>query len=524
MHKENFLEKIVQKDYSNQLEKIIETKDFSEDVKNLLLSILYKIDISYKDYSTVKRNVESKQEYTEKILETIKNNCDQIIIAKPNSEELNILGERTFLVDSENKKIICYPIERKLLYCISKISKNQEIIRNDRFIVNKTISNLINIGNNINTVEPLRDFNGWSWLIIKKEIENLNYNLIYQNLRILLGEKFLNSWTKNTEYLIDYYSEFQSEIETKFGKDIKNEIIQLLEKISILIEIEINKESEIEFKEIKKRLEDELSKFENKTEFIENITKQKKELNSKILNIEKIISDKELLQKEYQIRNEQLPLEKKIFSRKVLVKILKEEKEKILEEIEQKNTLLNPTKFVEEKSKIEKKHKLLKIIDFENRTKEKNKMIEDFQKVFLKCFFELVKKAETKEEIIDLIYKFRYYNLLPVNEQIIINQEEQLQDNINEIHEVLLKKAINLKIISAFSEEIQENTEALKFIFNTKIISLEEIYISIKKEKEKYYIEFSENNNNAYEEKFEINSIKKDKLKVKLNKKIKLFA
>ena len=524
MHKENLLAKIVQKDYSNQLEKIIETKDFSEDVKNLLLSILYKIDISYKDYSTVKRNVESKQEYIEKILEIIKNKCDQIIIAKPNSEELNILGERTFLVDAENKKIICYPIERKLLYCISKISKNKEIIRNDRFIVNKTISNLINIGNSINTVEPLRDFNGWSWLIIKKEIENLNYNLIYQNFRILLGEKFLNSWTQNTEYLIDYYSEFQNEIETKFGKEVKDGIIQLLEKISILIEIEINKESEIELKEKKKKLEEELLKFENKTEFIENITKQKKELNLKILNIEKIISDKELLEKEYQIRNEKLPLEKKIFSKKVLVKILKEEKEKILEEIEQKNTLLNPAKFVEEKSKIEKKYELLKIIDFENRTKEKNKMIENFQKVFLKCFFELVKKAETKDEIIDLMYKFRYYNLLPFDEKINISQNEQLQEGLSEMGKVLLKKAIELKIINIPSEHLQESTKALKFIFKTQIISLEEIYISIKKEKEKYYIEFSEHNDNAYEEKFEIDNIKKDEFKVKLNKNIKLFA
>ena len=60
--KENILEKIVQKDYNNVLEKVIETKDFDEDVKNLLLSIFYKIDISYKDYKKVKRNVETKQE------------------------------------------------------------------------------------------------------------------------------------------------------------------------------------------------------------------------------------------------------------------------------------------------------------------------------------------------------------------------------------------------------------------------------------------------------------------------------
>ena len=60
--RENLLDKIVQKDYSNELEKIIETKDFDEEVKNLLLSIFYKIDVSYKDYKKVKRNIETKQE------------------------------------------------------------------------------------------------------------------------------------------------------------------------------------------------------------------------------------------------------------------------------------------------------------------------------------------------------------------------------------------------------------------------------------------------------------------------------
>ena len=69
--KENLLGKIVQKDYNNELEKVIETKDFDEDVKNLLLSIFYKVEVSYKDYKKVKRNVESQQEYIEKLLKII---------------------------------------------------------------------------------------------------------------------------------------------------------------------------------------------------------------------------------------------------------------------------------------------------------------------------------------------------------------------------------------------------------------------------------------------------------------------
>ena len=38
------------KDYNNELEKVLEGKSFSQEVKNLLLSMLYKVEISYADY------------------------------------------------------------------------------------------------------------------------------------------------------------------------------------------------------------------------------------------------------------------------------------------------------------------------------------------------------------------------------------------------------------------------------------------------------------------------------------------
>ena len=159
---DNFLEKIVKKDYNNELEAILEKKYFNEDVKSILLNILYKIETAYKDYKKVKQDTETKDEYIEKIIDIIKNECEEIKLVKPYSEESKIIGNKTFLVEKNKKRIICYNVERKLLYCISKISKQEEIVKNNYFLVNKTLSNLINTGNNINTVEPLRDFNGYS--------------------------------------------------------------------------------------------------------------------------------------------------------------------------------------------------------------------------------------------------------------------------------------------------------------------------------------------------------------------------
>ena len=160
--KKNLLEKIVKKDYNNELEKILEQKQFGENVKSTLLSILYKIEASYKDVETVKQDVETKDEYISHILEIIKNNCNSIKIINMSDGESEIPNGRTYIINKEKKEIISYPIERKILYALAKIEKKDEIIKEDYYIIDKTLSELINVGNNINMVEPLRDFNGYS--------------------------------------------------------------------------------------------------------------------------------------------------------------------------------------------------------------------------------------------------------------------------------------------------------------------------------------------------------------------------
>ena len=443
--KQNILGKIVHKDYNNELEKVIETKDFDEGIKSLLLAIFYKVDISYKDYKQVTRNSETKQQYIERLLKIIQENCKTIKIVKPNTKQAEELGKSSYLVDNKNKKIICYPIERNLLYSISKIGNQERIIKGKYYLVNKTISNIINTGNNIKTVEPIRDFNGWSWQISKKEIENIEYNLIYQNLRILVGDKFLNDWVLNTEYLIDYYDLLFDELTEKFGIKLKQKLISALEKLSILLEIERNPKYEKSLKGLQQHNIEELEKIENNQEYIE------------------------------------------------------------------------------EKRKIEKIQDILKILEIEDKIEEKNKILEEFQKIFLQCFLVFINTAETKEEIINLIYTFRYYNFLPYDEDTEICTNKKLQKTLKQVNDELLKKAIDYKVITTLSKDIEENTKILQSIFKTKMMCIENIYISVEKENDKYYVEFSENNENSYEEKFEIKIPKKENLNIKLNKKIKIF-
>lgn len=522
--KEKLLNKIVKKDYNNELEMILEKKSFDESAKNLLLSILYKIEASYKDYEKTKRNVMDKEEYVKRFIQIIQENCDSMTICKMNSKEVNILGDKTFLVDKENKRIICYPIERKLLYCIAKISKKDIIIKQDYPIICETLSNAINIGNNIETVEPLRDFNGYSWTTTCSEIESVSYNLIYQNLRLLLGQEFLEKWIKNKEFIIDYMELLKNKLEEKYGTKNQKDIIKIIEKLSVLLEVNYNSKKKEEFAKEKKEIEKTLKKIDNKEKYIEMITKQKRKLTKEIKIIDATVNDKKLLEAEYIKRNEELPSKKKIFSVRVLSKRMKKERDEKLEELEKLNELLNPKKYISYKKEMEQKYEYLKLIEIDDFEKEINKMLIKLQKVFLKVYQLKIQKTNEKSKIVDCIYEFRYYTVLPYNEKINIGEVKEIQKELQETRRLLLDKAQELKVIIVTSKNKEIDDEILKNIFTIRILTLEDIYIKLIKEKDKVYIQLFDDD--IFEEKVELKdfgNINKKDLEIKVNKKIKVF-
>ena len=78
--------KLLKRDFNEELENILEEKKFNKEVQNLLLSMLYKAEVAYNDYALVKREVPSKEDFLENIIDIIKNYCKDIEIARPNSE------------------------------------------------------------------------------------------------------------------------------------------------------------------------------------------------------------------------------------------------------------------------------------------------------------------------------------------------------------------------------------------------------------------------------------------------------
>ena len=522
--KGSFLEKIVKKDYNNELEEVLESKNFDENAKNLLLSILYKIKASYKDYEKVKVQVDSKEEYIKKFIGMIKNNCENIKIVKINSDESDILGDKTFLIEKNSKRIICYPIERKLLYCIAKISKNDSIIKEKYEIIDQTLSNLINIGASIDTVEPLRDFNGYSWTTINKEIESVVHNLIYQNLRILLGNKFIERWIRNKEFIIDYMEILKNTLGRKYGTENQNNMLEELKKISMLLELKYNKKAKEKYANEKKIIEEKLENFKDKKKCIEMITQEKKALENEIKRIDETMNDKELLQNEYVKRNEKLPLEKKIFSARILSKIMREEREQKIEELSNLNELINPKKFIAYKKSLEEKYKYLKLVDTKDLEKSIEQLEIKLQKLFLECYKLDIEKIENKVGIIKKIYEYRYYNLLPFDYDKKINEVTELKENMKEVRETLIKKAQDLKVMPVVSKNQELDDEILRHIFDIREISLEEIYIKLTKDKDKFYVQLFDEG--VFEEKVELKDFKninKKDLEIKINKKVKVF-
>ena len=148
---------------------------------------------------------------------------------------------------------------------------------------------------------------------------------------------------------------------------------------------------------VKYEIEEKLEETQDKEIFIDNITNKKMDISNTIKRIDTIINDKELLKKEYIKRNENLELENKIFSIRILSQIMEKERDKYFEELEKLNKLINPQNFIKYKKEIEEKYKYLKILDTEDIEKELEKSKIQLQKIFLEFIKIDIKKAESKQ-------------------------------------------------------------------------------------------------------------------------------
>lgn len=234
MDTEKILSKLGARDYHKEIEDILEGKDFSEDVKNLLLSCVYKIETGYEDYAMVKRLVESKKDYLEEIMKILQQRCTHIEIITTGQDNFEKI-QRKYEVDKLEGTIkLWHPNESTLLYAIYELNDESIYVDEKYSELRVALCNLLNQGENINHLEVLRDFNGWNWNTGSKEIKDITINCIYQDFIYLLGLDFLKQWL-HTEELKDYLEIAKQKLEQLYGKEITNDIFRLIDPLALII-------------------------------------------------------------------------------------------------------------------------------------------------------------------------------------------------------------------------------------------------------------------------------------------------
>lgn len=525
MDTEKLFSKLGFSDYNNQLEKILENKDFSVDVKNLLLSMLYKIETAYKDYANVKRIVENKKTYIEEVLRIVRDKCKKIAVVDETSNEAKELEEANskFLVNKLSGTIfLMYPNEALLLYTLYKLDDKQVYLDEKYNLIRNALSELLNAGENINNIEVLRDFNGWNWNTQVREIPEITTNLIYQNLIYLLGIDFIKEWV-HTEKVVDYIELVEKKLSELYGEENTKEVLKQIYKISIVVCVQKSEMERKRLTEEKEILENELNRLKDKKTLLNEVATIKKDALKRIKEIDNILNDKKMLEEEYVKRNERRPMYNKIFNITHLTEILNKERKKQLQIIEENNKLLEPKQYIKTISNLESQLELLQDIDLNESEQEESKLknMIDLQKTFIKCFNMKIDSAKEKDEIINLIYMTRYYTNIYLNSSETIKDIKGLKKEIVQLEKKLIEKAYELKVLNLITEEESTNNEIIKNILNTKIIMIENISIELKQNEQS--LEVNIYDGDIYEKTIVIPVFDKKKIIMKFNKTYKIF-
>lgn len=462
---------------NNKLEMVLAKKSFSGDVKNLLLSMQYNISSSYNDYANIKINVENKNKFIEDIIDII-NKCERIELVRPSTEEgLSFIKKGiTSEVDTYLNTIKVFPTEKAMLFALFKMNDTKMFLDEKYNLIRIALPELLNEGRDINKIEIIRDFNAWSWNTLPSEISNIDCNLIYQNLLILLGFDFLDNWMK-LENQKETMEKLEQKLKSEYDEEVIDKLLNLIYKISIIICTGRNKNEKQRLLDEKAWDEKELERLSDKKELVVELTKVKKDKAKEIKKIDKMLNDEILLAKEFETRNENLPQYKKIFSVQILKGTIQRERKKAISEIEECNKLLDAKTYVKRKQELENNVDLLKEVQ-NSRNKEKYKI--EIQKLFIKCLEErisMIEKEEQKKELIQLFSILRYYNFVVYDNERFIKDVEALGEEIENLEERIIKKLHDFKFINPITKDLETDIKIIKPILNSRIMNLENTHI-----------------------------------------------
>lgn len=457
------------KNLNMELEAVLDEKNFSENVQGLILGIFYKIENAYEDYYNVKRKMPTKEIFIQTIINVIKSYCNEIEIIKPKGTK----NESSYKTNIETGSLKCFANEETLLLGLFQLIKVE--FKEDE-LLEQALLEILKYGNSLNYQEVIRAFNGWSWKDTLSSVYDIQCNLIYQNLLIILGNDKLQ------EIFIskDRKSEIEKNLEKNYNKELVKGFIFYLLQIGVILKMNKNKEYKMKLEEYFAQINDELQKLDNKEEYLNYTTNKRREITNQIGKIDKKLNNIKYLKEDFEERNNKLERGKKIFSVSNLADMYEEERKKLLKKLKECNKSVEPKEYINKKVELQNKVDFCKKINLQLEQKDNvEKVIIEFQKIFLKCFEEKINQCKDKKEIVNLIYNLRYYWILNYKKGYKIKDSIKLKEILENVLKELVNKAEDLKAIEKFSRDNLSNLIIIKKILTNEVISLENVMVQI---------------------------------------------
>jgi hypothetical protein len=498
---------IIKNDYIYEIEKTLEKKGTTNEIKSLVMDTLFKIEETYPNYKRIKVDVLEKKDYIREIVVALKK-VDNIYTM--NMQEKDILKCVTDTKIEKNARgyydIQIYHNNLSLLYALQTII-NEEYGINEQ-PCSSAFDKILKIGGIYSNIEILRDFSGWNWNRNKIKNFNIYYDIIYKNLLLILGiDKMIE--LKKTRQCIHFMKKY---LLKKYKNDNVEKLMEILKEIVFVMSSEEEKRLEIE---ANKKIIDMYMAMKDIKKFMQKVNEEKKKNNKLIAEYDKILNSHNVLEREYneylkaieKSKNEDnsngslnidsiidiLDIEEdnigKVYKEEIknieLFSIqIFEKRKKVYNKNLELSKIGNPENYVEHKRILEEKIKY--ILDYEKvkgDAKKEEELLEnlmiEYQKIVYDMLEDRIEAIYTNEEVIDEIYRQRYIRYQNVLKDKYIYQISDLYQKMDKILHLIVAKAMKFDVLERVSEEENTNYAAVSPALKTEVLSLEEVKVAI---------------------------------------------
>ena len=498
---------IMKDDYIYEVEKVLEKKKITNEIKSLVMDTLFKIEETYPNYKRVKVDVLEKKEYINQIIRALKM-VENIEVMYMQEKDVLKCVTKTMVDKNENGyyDITIYQNNLSLLYALQTII--HEEYGGNEIACSDTFTTILKYGGIYSDIEILRDFSGWNWN--RNSIKNINiyHDIIYKNLLLILGiEKIIE--LKKTKQCIYFMKKY---LLKKYKNKNVEKLIDIIKEIIFVMGSEEERNLELE---ANKKIIEMYMAMKDIKKFTQTVNEEKKKNNKLLAKYDKILNSHKILEREYEeylknIEEKEGKLSKTSLNLDKMIDALESNEEENIGKIEKVETedierfsieifekrkktynknlelskIGNPENYVQHKKLLE--DKIRHILNYEKvkgNSKKEEELLEnlvlEFQKIVYDMLEDRIEVLYTNEEVIDEIYRQRYIRYQNVTKDKYIYQISDLYQKMDKILHLIVDKAMKFEVLEKVSEEKNTNYAAVSPALKTEILFLEDVKVSI---------------------------------------------